>query len=116
MNLVPFRLYGLPGCPHCASAENFLRSKRVPAELIIALGDPIVAEGVKQLTGAENYPILVSRATNEIITGWKPEEYERVERAYTALSGAGAPNLFGGELQPGSEVSPTSAEDTPRAN
>ena len=115
---VPFRLYGLIGCLHCKNAEEYLRSHRLPAELIIANGDPIITAGAKAVTGSDNYPVLVCAfgGTQEVITGFKQEEYERVDKAFTAFASASTSSLFGGGLQPSGQNSPEAPAPTEGAN
>ena len=91
--LLPFRLYSLENCPYCSQAKQFLMQNRVQGDEVIADKDPIIEQGAIKLTGKPNFPILVCRLTNEIITGWKQDEYERVLKAYTALYGASTSNL-----------------------
>lgn len=91
--LNPIRLFGLENCSFCEKARSFLIASQVSFDAILSNGDPIITEGVIKLTGKNEFPVLLSRITNEIITGWKPEEYERVVKVYRALYGAGASNL-----------------------
>lgn len=116
MNLTPFILYGLLGCPHCAEAETYLRKVGVPTTLVIANEDPIADAGVKQLTGSSQYPILIYRPTKEYVVGFLPEKYERLARAFYSVSSAGVPGVFGGEQQPIAEVAQQTpvSEDTTR--
>lgn len=90
---LPFRVYSLENCVFCKQAVAFLKSQGVPGEAIFSDNDPIITEGVVKLTGKNEFPVLLSRLTNEIITGWKQEEYERVAKVYRALYGASASNL-----------------------
>ena len=122
--MVPFTLYGLLGCPHCSEAEKFLRSRGIATILVIANDDPIAKEGVlaagreaakakAKAAGAsetetaaaiaavvDEYPVLVSRLTKEIIRGYKQEDYERLANIVFALNGSGAPSVFSGQQQP----------------
>lgn len=100
MMLAPFRLYGIVGCPHCADAEAFLRDHRMPTEVIIANDDQVIKEGNIKLYGADNYPVLVSRVTREVVQGFKREDYERIDKAFGAQLNAGAVSAFGGGQQP----------------
>ena len=101
MNLPLFTLYGIFGCPHCGNAEQFFKSRNIPILLMIANDDPIIAAGVKQLTGKDDYPVLVSRLPNkEVITGFKEEEYERVAKSFYSLNGAGSSSIFASQQQP----------------
>lgn len=109
MNIPAFRLYGLLGCVHCENAERFLRERLVPAEFILATGDPIINEGVKKLTNKDEFPILLYRPTKEIVVGFKKEEYERLVTTFGTLVSASAPSAFGGRQQHIPAVPPTPA-------
>jgi len=63
-------------------------------------GDPIITAGIKQMTGTEEAPVLVSRISNEVIAGFKEPEYERVTKLFYSLAGPSAPSIFGGQQQP----------------
>lgn len=104
MQLPPFTLYGLLGCSHCEQAEQFLRARNIPASLVIGNNDPIVAAGIKEVTGTDEYPVLVSRISSEVIKGFKPDQYERVAKIYFDSIRPSAPNIFGSGQQPGAEV------------
>src|SRR5882757_5304318 len=41
IQLPAFTLYGLIGCPHCESAEKYLRVRNLPVNLVVANEDPI---------------------------------------------------------------------------
>jgi len=99
-----FTLYGLIGCPHCFQAETFLRARSMPAFLIVSNNDPIIAKGVKEITGQENYPVLWHRLTNEIVIGFNQEVYERLAKNYFDGVSAGASGLFSGVQQPSTEA------------
>lgn len=62
--------------------------------------DPIIAAGIKQITGVEESPVLVSRLSNEVISGFKEPDYERVTKLFYSVAGASAPSIFAGEQQP----------------
>jgi len=66
---------------------------------MIANGDPIISEGIKKVTEQEQYPVLLCRASNEIVKGFSKDSYERVVNLYYALSSASIPSIFGGEQQ-----------------
>jgi len=103
MNLLPpFRLYGLIGCPHCAEAETFLREKVVPTLVIIANDDIIAIEGIKAVTKKPEaaFPVLCCTFNNEIIEGFKKDEYDRLVKAYHTLFSPSPSNLPAGEQQP----------------
>jgi len=119
-----FMLYGLVGCPHCESAEKFLRARNIPTILVMANDDPVAHEGnlevarqkIKANSKTEGkteeeilqaisvaqaeYPLLVSRVTKEIISGFKEEDYARVASTYFALVSASAPSVFANQQQP----------------
>lgn len=100
MQLAPFTLYGLIGCPHCVHAEQYLKIRNVPYIAMYVNGDPIITSGIKQMTGMDEAPVLVSRISNEVVSGFKEQEYERVTKLFYAVAGPGAPSIFGGEQQP----------------
>jgi glutaredoxin len=122
MNISPFVLYGLIGCPHCETAEKYLRARNVPANLIIANDDPIAQQGAlaiarqkakdqavgkseEEIAAAvaaarDEYPLLVSRVTREVINGFKEDDYARVLSAYFAIASTSAPSVFSGQQQP----------------
>lgn len=100
LNNSAFTLYGLIGCPHCELAENFLRVRNMPGIIIPADGDPIIAAGVKELTGGNEYPVLVSRLTNEVIKGFVPETYERLAKLYFESISGSTQSIFSGGQQP----------------
>jgi len=110
MNLAPFRLYGLSGCGHCQQAEAFMRKNQLPCELIVANNDPVVAAGVKAITSSDNYPVLISRPTSEVIIGFKPEDYERILKVFTDLASAGTFGAFSGGQQVSYQTSGQAAE------
>lgn len=91
--LLPFRLYSLENCPYCSMAKQFLMQNKVQGDEVVADKDPIIEQGAIKLTGKSNFPILVCRLTNEIITGWKEDEYKRVVATYNALYGTATSNL-----------------------
>lgn len=116
--LPPFTLYGLIGCPHCASAERFLQSKLVPYIIVVANGDPVADSGIKKLFETEQaeYPVLVSRVTNEVKKGFVEGEYERMVQDFISRNVAGASSVFGSEQQLSGEVQAKAAEATAGAN
>jgi len=67
-------------------------------------GDPIITAGIKQVTGNEDVPVLVSRLSNEVISGFKELEYERVAKLFYTLSRPSAPSIFGSEQQSVSQI------------
>lgn len=72
---------------------------------VVANDDPIINEGIKKLTGSEEYPVLLAKFNKEIVKGFKQEDYERVAQAFYALNGPSAPSLFGSEQQSQSQAS-----------
>ena len=87
---LPFKLYGLSQCPHCQSALQFVQQRKLPCEVLIADNDPIVSAGVEKVTGKNEFPVLLSRITSEIITGFKAEDYERLAKIFDTLVRTGA--------------------------
>jgi len=95
-----FTLYGLIGCPHCQSAETFLRVRNIPALLIIANDDPIVQAGIKEITKQDQYPVLIHKPSREVLVGYKPEDYERLAKNYFNSISSNVGSLFGSNQQP----------------
>lgn len=112
MVLPPFRLYGLLGCPHCAQAEQFLRSRQCPVITIIANDDPIASAGILSLTGQTNYPVMCYTPLKEIVKGFEEGVYDRLVKAYHAAAGAGAFDVSPGEQQSQLKAEALSAEAT----
>lgn len=113
LTLPPFRLYGLVGCRHCMDAEVFMREKAVPVEMIVCNDDPIIQAGIQAHTKQEGYPVLLCRQSHEIITGFQPETYERVVRAYLAVVSASPAGVFsGGQLAVQENPAPAVAPPT----
>ena len=128
MNIAPFTLYGLIGCPHCQEADTFLRGRGLPTIIVMANDDPVVKEGVlaisRQLVRDEakvagkseeeiaaavaavtdEYPVLVSRVTKEVIKGFKKDQYERIVQTIFALNSASTASVFGSQQQPVAEA------------
>jgi glutaredoxin len=99
MNVPPFTLYGLMGCPSCSQAENFLKTRGMSFNIVVANDDPITHEGVKKVTGQEQYPVLLYRPTKEIVVGFKQEDYERLINSFYVIASANSPSVFGGGQQ-----------------
>lgn len=99
MQFPPFTLYGLIGCPHCVHAEQYLKIRNIPYITMYVNNDPIIISGIKQIVGTEEVPVLVSRISNEVISGFKEPEYERVSKLFYTLAGPSAPSIFAGEQQ-----------------
>lgn len=98
--LPPFTLYGLQGCSHCRSAEQFLKMRGIPFIAMLANDDPIISAGVKQMTGGEEYPVLVSRMDpKEVISRFRPDEYERITKLFYSVNSSSAPSVFDSEQQ-----------------
>jgi glutaredoxin len=114
--IAPFRLYGLLGCPHCSTAETFMRDHRLPCEIIIANNDPLISAGNKALTGEDQYPVLLSRITNEVVKGFKVEDYERLDKAFAAQLSAGNPGIFNSGFQSDGQAPPAPTKAAPGAN
>jgi hypothetical protein len=117
-------LYGLQGCVHCQKAEAFLRARSLPTILVTANDDPVaklgniavLQESVKLLAKAANkseedtakdvaavieeYPLLVSRVSREVIKGFKEEDYERIAKVYFTIASASPSGVFGPPQQP----------------
>lgn len=90
-----FRLYGQVGCPHCAQAEQFLRVRNLPAQIIPLFGDPVVASGIQAITGGDAIPVLISFLSPEVevIVGYKENEYKRLaELFFDVMSRASTPD------------------------
>lgn len=95
-----------------------MRSHRLPAELIVANDDPILIAGARAATGSDRFPILICHfgTVSEMILGWKPEEYNRVEAAFSTFASASAPSLFGSGQQSSGQASPEAPKDSTGAN
>jgi hypothetical protein len=89
---LPFRLYGLDGCPHCREAWQFINGHKMPADMVVANNDPVIEKGIVAVIGGTEaqYPVLVSRLTSEIIVGWKPEDYDRLAKVFETLIRTGS--------------------------
>ena len=83
------RVYGNPGCPFCERVEKFLLIEGVPTQFIVVGGDPLIGEGIKKLTGQDQVtvPVLVSFLPDfqEIIFGWRENDYVRFADAFSKL-------------------------------
>ena len=81
------RLYVNPGCPFCAQAEHFLRTEQIPGDMVAVGRDPILEAGIIKHTpdGRVSVPILVSYVTNQIIVGWRPDQYVEIADAVHKL-------------------------------
>jgi glutaredoxin len=102
MNL-PFRLHGLSGCPHCQHALEYLTNAKMPFDAVLADNDPIIAAGAEKITGRNEFPILISRLTSEIISGFKPEDYDRLAKVFATLVRTGSLDLTGSGQPVGGE-------------
>lgn len=95
---LPFRLYGQITCPHCAAAQAFLTASGVAVQTVPIFNDPIAAAGLKQvLAGDVVFPVLVSLFNNEIVVGFKPDEYERLIKLFNAGNSPSAPDAVANE-------------------
>lgn len=110
MMLPPFRLYGLVGCPHCMTAEAFLRSRQCPVITVISNDDPIATAGVTAVTGAAEFPVLCYTPNKEVLKGFIEGEYERLVADYRTRLSAGAFDIPTGAEQSGAETPAAPAE------
>lgn len=116
MTGLPVRLYGSESCPHCMAAIAFLQSSKVPTQLVPVLNDPVIHSGLSQLFGTEiKLPVLVSLGTNEIIVGFKSDEYERIAKSFYVEPDSGAPGEVGAESQHSGETPEVAVGETPEA-
>lgn len=97
MQQIPLRLYSLFGCPHCEEALKFLLEKctingQFGFQSLAVNQDPLALAGVRAVTGKEEFPVLVSFITNEVIRGFNREEYERIAQVFSDMFRPGAPN------------------------
>jgi len=93
-----FRLYGIPGCPNCVAAERILQQLQLPFQAIYAGGDPVIAEGVKVLTGDKDkvrVPVLVLLGDNsEVVVGFDPDKYRQIIKTFKERELANADKTF----------------------
>jgi glutaredoxin len=113
---LPFKLYGLSQCPHCQKALEFIQQHKWPCEVLVADNDPVISAGVEKITGSNNFPVLLSRLTQEFITGFKSEEYERLARVFDTLVRTGAYDGSGGGFGVSGEVPAAPPAPTPATN
>ena len=63
-----------------------MEEKKVSGEYVPSDDDIVVMKGLLEVAGNEKgevkAPVLVSFATKEVIVGWKPEDYERIAKAW----------------------------------
>lgn len=85
-----FRVYALPGCNWCEKAVSYFVQKNVPFQLVMGT-DPVINKGIEGVSGQipPNFPVLVSFVTNEMILGFKEDEYARVIAVYHSGNGTG---------------------------
>ena len=76
----PFRLYVKQGCPFCEKALEWFRNTNITTSIVEIGNDPILNAGVNTFGG--NVPLVVSFVTNEVIKGFKAEEYERLVQVF----------------------------------
>lgn len=111
MNIPPFKLYGLIGCPHCVDAEKFLSGRGIPFLLMLASNDPIIEEGVKKILNVEKaeYPILLCSITTplQIVRGFNKVEYERLANLFFEMRSTSAASVFNSEQQSSPTLSST---------
>ena len=89
----PFRLYALSNCPFCQNAVDFMTNSGMMSDLYIADNDPIITQGAIRVTGRNQFPILVSRLTNEIVTGWRENDYKRLLEVFNKFYRPSTSNL-----------------------
>ena len=71
-----FRIYVKEGCPHChAAMQWFKEHPNVPSDFVAAGNDPVLNAGLK--AWGDEVPLVVCFATNKIIKGFRPEEFQR---------------------------------------
>ena len=94
------RLYGIPQCPHCETAVQYLIRAGLPPNTIHIVplaGDPIIEAGIKAITGRQDVPVpvLVSFISNpgEVIVGWREVDYERIVKLIRTSVGASTSNI-----------------------
>ena len=121
------RLYGIPNCPHCETAVQYLMNAGLPqnsVHVVPVAGDPIIEAGIKAITGKDEVvvPILISFVSNpgEVIVGWRGTEYERIIKFIHTSISASTPDVSsgqGGDSAPGSgtpvETRPTDSVPSP---
>lgn len=81
------RMYVNKGCPHCQTAEQFFKEKKIAVEIIQVGFDRILQEGMRSLSSDGKglpLPVMISFETQEIIVGADPVHLERVAAAYSA--------------------------------
>lgn len=83
-----FRLYATSGCPHCAAAEDYFVSRNMPIQIVVI--DPLIAKGIPMALNQREIetPIVMSFLTQEIIQGYRPNDYDRIIQNYRTRFGA----------------------------
>lgn len=100
----PFRLYTKSGCPFCEKALEWFRQTNIAISIVDIGNDPVLNAGVNSF-GA-SVPLLVSFVSNEVIKGFKAEEYERVVKVFFERnnpSSFAVVDTAGGNPQPAQE-------------
>jgi arsenate reductase-like glutaredoxin family protein len=85
-----FRMYVSESCPVCAQARAFMDSRKMDVEYIVVGFDPVINKGLSLVLNNPNpmLPFLVCQATQEMVAGFTPENYEQVVRSYHSLFSA----------------------------
>ena len=76
----PFRIYIKQGCSFCEQAVEWLKRTNIAISIVEIGNDPVLNAGVNSF--GSGVPILVSFVTNEVIKGFKVEEYERLVNVF----------------------------------
>jgi hypothetical protein len=97
-------------------AEMFLRDNSLPYSAVVANDDPIAQAGVKQLTGAEDFPVLCCTLDRTIVRGFNLVEYKRLLELYRLESGAGAVARANPQQHSDGEAPPETLAPTPGVN
>lgn len=110
---VVFKLWGLPGCPHCETAARFFAVRGLNVQMI-PITDPVSKEGIKVVTGEDKIPILWSELTKDVIKGYNENEYKRVVDAYyDAMLRASTPNPPAAQSNDSGQTATVVAEKEP---
>ena len=93
-----FRLYGIAGCPNCTIAEQVLQRLGIQFQAIDISGDPLIAEGIKVLTGIKDtvhVPVLIFLGKNaEVVVGFDADKYRQIIRSFRGRELANADAAF----------------------
>lgn len=101
-----FRIYALPGCAHCKSAEEFLRAQNVPVEVVYA--DQLLMAAIPTTLGQSEFraPVIMSYATEEVLLGCN---YMEMARCVDAFRHSGVSNQLRSEGAEGQQLAELSA-------